>query len=127
MQQVRVLTQLAVNLRVLAFIVVNLTSEEPFAKRVGSLESGALPKEIAALLPGEPNPFITVVHDPSTPRPGTDELYLRPSGEQSEVEPAPIVHVVRRPFFIPIEGVLLVAGFGGLCFYLVRRTRRAQA
>jgi hypothetical protein len=94
----------------------------PFAKRLGA----ALPKEIAALLPAEKNPFVSVVSDPSTPRPGTDELYLRPSGEQGEVEPPPLIHVERRPIFIPIEGVLLVGGFGFLCAYLVRRTRRAQ-
>ena len=29
------------------------------------------------------------------------------------------------PNFIPIEGVVLVAGFGALCFHLVRKTRRA--
>lgn len=92
----------------------------PFAKHVGS----ALPKSVEDLLP-EKDPFVTVLVDPSTPRPGTDELYLVPSGDQSEVEPPVVVQIQRRPFFIPIEGVVLVAGFGALCFHLVRKTRRA--
>ena len=94
----------------------------PFAKRVGT----ALPRSIGALLP-ETDPFVTVLVDPSTPRPGTDELYLVPSGDQSEVEPPPVIQIERRPFVIPIEGVVLVAGFGALCVHLVRRARRARA
>ncbi len=94
----------------------------PFAKRLG----GELPKAVGDLL-DEKSPFVTVLVDPSSPRPGTDELYLVPSGDQGEVEPPPVVQIVRRPFFIPIEGALLIGGFGAFCFYVVRRTRRAPA
>jgi len=91
----------------------------PFAKHLGS----QLPADVGALL-ADNNPFVTVVVDPSTPRPGTDELYFSPSGDQSEVEPPPIVQIVREPIVIPVEGVVLLAGIVGLVL-LVRGKKRA--
>lgn len=94
----------------------------PFAKHVGA----ELPGEIAKLMP-EKSPFVTVVLDPSSPRPGTDELYFDRSGEQGEVEPPPVIQVVKEPFFIPIEGLVLVAGFGAVLVAVVRKGRRENA
>lgn len=89
----------------------------PFARRM------ALPRaELAALTPGSGDPWLTVMVDTSSPRPGTDELFLRPSAEQVEVEPPPIVRMMTDHIPIPVEPVLATAVI--VAVVVARRSRR---
>lgn len=87
----------------------------PFAKRID------LPPALAPLAAGIAEPMTTVMLDSSSPRPGTDDLWLAPSGEQGEVEPPPIVEEVAEPVPIPVEPV---AAIGAIAVALVVRRRR---
>jgi hypothetical protein len=90
----------------------------PFAKRID------LPPALVPLAAGIADPMTTVMLDNSSPRPGTDDLWLAPSGEQGEVEPPPIVHEVGEPVPIPVEPVLAIGGIATAL--LVRCRRRAR-
>lgn len=89
----------------------------PFAKRID------LPPALAPLAAGIADPMTTVMLDNSSPRPGTDDLWLSPSGEQGEVEPPPTVEEVAEPVPIPVEPALVIGGIAAAL--VVRRRRRA--
>jgi len=90
----------------------------PYARRT------LLPPDLAPLAAGIAGPWLTVMVDPSSPRPGTDELFLRPSGEQVEVEPPPVVQVVTEHIPIPVEPVLATAVL--VAVVVARRAKRRE-
>lgn len=59
--------------------------------------------------------------DPSTPRPGIDDLFFAPASAQAEVIPPPIIHVNREKIPIPLD-LIAIVGIGA--FLVVRVSRR---
>ena len=64
--------------------------------------------------------WLTVFEDNSSPRPGTDDLFFRPSQDKSEVRPTPTRWVDEQPYFIPLE---LVFGAAAVGFWFWRRRK----
>lgn len=87
------------------------------------------PDELSSHLPGlAPGAaYLTVFVDRSNPRPGTADLWFRPSEDATDVIPEPIVHTRRRPLELPIDLVVLLAlPIAGTVLLLRRRRRRAR-
>lgn len=93
-------------------------AETTYAQALGST---VLEDHLPGLLPS--SAYLTVFVDRSNPRPGTDDLWFRPSDE-GDVTPEPIVRTVGRPFVIPLDLLLMVGLMGAGLWWVVRRWRR---
>lgn len=82
---------------------------------LGALLAGAIPNA----------PDTAWLHDfvdPSTPRPGVDDLFFTPSPAQAEVVPPPEVHVSHSRVYIPLD-LAVIVGLGALLFVRLGRRR----
>lgn len=68
--------------------------------------------------------YLTEMEDHSSPRPGTDELFLLPATDQTTIERPPIIQTVERPVYSPdlYKAPFWLLGFGG-AVALIRRRR----
>lgn len=68
--------------------------------------------------------YLTEMEDHSSPRPGTDELFLLPAANQSTIERPPVIRTIERPVYSPdlYKAPFWLLGFG-ITIALVRRRR----
>jgi hypothetical protein len=69
-----------------------------------------------------PTARLTVFEDTSSPRPGTDEVFFRPSQDQSNLLPERTYREDDRRVVIPIE--LFILGLAGTCMGALKATNR---
>lgn len=84
---------------------------------------------LSAALPGgglpPPESWLTVFEDKSSPRPGTEDVYFSTAPTQIPVEPPPIIHNLARPYYAPIDLILLF--IGGIFLFCRWKRRKARA
>lgn len=97
----------------------------------GRVDYAAQPATLAAMLDGAvpadqipPNAWLTSFRDPSSPRPGTDEVWFSTDASQEQVIPAPVIgsKTTRIPVPLDVLGLMLVAG---IVFYLRKKRQNA--
>jgi uncharacterized protein DUF2330 len=99
----------------------------PGSVRYSSEPGQAVEALFGAVLPPGQRPagrWLTELVDESTPRPGTDDLYFVPAGDQSRIEPPPIVRREHVP--IPLDLLALALLVVYLIVRGVRRMRRGR-
>ncbi|HMR74177.1 MAG TPA: DUF2330 domain-containing protein [Polyangiaceae bacterium] len=71
------------------------------------------------------SPWLTMIEDTASPRPGVDDVFFGVATDRSEVVPAPVVVTERVPVVIPIEllpvGLVLLVIVGGVVLFVRRR------
>jgi hypothetical protein len=72
-------------------------------------------------------PWLTMIEDTASPRPGVDDVFFGVATDRSELIPEPVVITQRVPVVIPIEllplGVVLALVAAGVGLVLRRRKR----
>jgi len=82
------------------------------AASLASLSQSGIPRATLA------NARMTVFHDASSPRPGTDEVFFKTAPVQSKILPEPIQRTEDRRTTLPLE--LLMLGFIGFCIFAMK-------
>jgi hypothetical protein len=69
--------------------------------------------------------WLTVFEDPSTPRPGTADLFFKPAETQAKITPPPIINTRDERIPLPLDLLLFVAiPMLGFVFWLILRRRK---
>lgn len=74
---------------------------------------------VSELLPR--TPWLTAFEDSASPRPGTDEVFFKPSRDRSPVIPPPVRYVTSSPLTVPVDWIVVPSLFG---YWLWRRRRK---